>query len=393
MTEQTKIVELWRAGEAEGGQATGGQATGGEAATGAVLVTLVRAEGSSYRRPGARLLMAPGTVEHAGTLSGGCLEAEVIKKAPWMVRDGARVERYSMVFDDTAEIPFGLGCGGTVELLFESADAPEGRALLEAMEGSLAGREAVVVSFLPGGGRGLRRLIVGADGTVLFKSPALSDDKIACAQRLTPGEEYEGRFVERLTAPRKLFVFGAGDDARPVVELASAVGFAVTVADGRKQLARAERFPRARRVVALGEDPASGAAGLGIGPEDAVVLMTHSYEQDRALLAAMLPVGPRYLGLLGAKHRSSLLVSEAAAMLERTVAECCERLFAPVGMDLGGDGPEAIALAIVAEVHGVVHGRLGSSLRLSAEAVAEQVKKGGASKYLQVQCALDAVPA
>jgi xanthine/CO dehydrogenase XdhC/CoxF family maturation factor len=373
MMERRQIVELWRS-------------TRGAT----VLVTLVRAEGSSYRRPGARLLLAPEQALHAGTLSGGCLEAEVVKKAPWMVRDGARVERYSMMFDDTADIPFGLGCGGTVELLFEPADAPEGRALLEALEGSLAGRETTVVSFLPGGGRTLRRLIVDSAGTVVFKSAALSDEKIACAQRLTAGEVYDGRFVERLCAPHRLFVLGAGDDARPLVELATQVGFAVTVADGRPQLARRERFPRAESVVALGDDPARGCGRLGITPSDAVVLMTHSYDQDRALLVATLPLASRYLGLLGARHRSSLLVSEAAAMLGRTVAECCERLFAPVGMDLGGDGPEAIALAIVAEVHGVVHGRLGSSLRLSAEDVAEQVRKGGASRYLQAQCALEA---
>jgi xanthine dehydrogenase accessory factor len=377
MMERRQIVELWRAAAGKAGGQSG------------VLVTLVLAEGSSYRRPGARLLMLPNQASHAGTLSGGCLEAEVLRKAPWMVRAGAAVERYSMLFDDTAEIPFGLGCGGTVELLFESADAPEGRAVLEAMEAALDGRESTVVSFLPGGGRTLRRLIVDGDGAVVFKSAGLSDDKIACAQRLTPGEVYDGRFVERLEAPQRLFVMGAGEDAKPLVELAAAVGFAVTVADGRPQLARTERFPRAERVVALGDDGASER--LGISSEDAVVLMTHSYEQDRALLVAMLPVGLKYLGLLGARHRSSLLVSEAAAMLGRTVAECCERLFAPVGMDLGGDGPEAIALAIVAEVHGVCHGKLGSSLRLSAEDVAEQVRKGGASRYLQVQCGIEGV--
>ncbi len=377
MTERKQIVDLSRAANGVGN----------------VLVTLVQAEGSSYRRPGARLLMAPGQAAHAGTLSGGCLEAEVIKKAPWMVRDGAKIERYSMLFDDTADIPFGLGCGGTVDLLFEPVAAPEGHALLDAMEASLAGRESTVISFLPGGGRGLRRLILDAAGEVVFRSHALSDEKVSCAAKLTPGEVYEGRFVERLTAPPRLFVLGAGDDARPVVAMASMVGFAVTVADGRAQVARAERFPQAQRVVTLGEDISADFPNLGINAQDSVVLMTHSYEQDRALLVATLPIAPRYLGLLGARHRSSLLVSEAAAILGRSVAECCERLFAPVGMDLGGDGPEAIALAVVAEVHGVLHARLGNSLRLSPEDVAEQVRKGGASRYLQMQCALDGIVA
>ena len=96
MMESRQIVRLWQQAGAE------------------VLVTLVRAEGSSYRRPGARLLLSIGG-EHAGTISGGCLESEILRKAKWLVREGAAVERYSTMFDDTAEVPFGLGCGGVVD--------------------------------------------------------------------------------------------------------------------------------------------------------------------------------------------------------------------------------------------------------------------------------------
>ena len=123
-----------------------------------MLVTLVRVEGSSYRRPGAHLLIgADGG--YAGTISGGCLEAEVVRKAAWMVRDGAIVERYSTLFDDTAEIPFGLGCGGVVDLLLEPAETPECRALLEAMEASLGGDESSVATWLPEDGKPLRRAL------------------------------------------------------------------------------------------------------------------------------------------------------------------------------------------------------------------------------------------
>jgi xanthine/CO dehydrogenase XdhC/CoxF family maturation factor len=369
LTELRQILELW-------------PGAGGERA---VLVTLVRAEGSSYRRPGARMLVR-GDGRNAGTLSGGCLEAEVVRKAQWMVRNGARVERYSMLFDDTAEIPYGLGCGGTVDLLFEPVDAAEGAAVRDALEASLRGTVSRVVSFLPDERRGLRRLVLDDDGSVVFASAGLSEEKIGCARGLVPGESYEGRFVEEILAPHRLFVLGAGDDARPVVAMAASVGFAVTVADGRGQLARAERFPAAERVVVLGDRLGDE---LGITAADAVVVMTHSYEQDRAMLVATLPVRPRYLGLLGARHRSSLLVSEAASALGLSVAACCEGLFAPVGMDLGGDGPNAIALAIVSEIHAVMHGKLGNPLRLTAADVAEHVAKGGASRYLQSQCALE----
>jgi xanthine dehydrogenase accessory factor len=364
MMERRQIVRLWQTGAAS------------------VLVTLVRAEGSSYRQPGARLLIGANGA-YAGTISGGCLEAEVIRKALWKVREGAAVERYSTLFDDTAEIPFGLGCGGTVDLLMEPVESAECRALLAAVEASLRGESSRVVSFLPGDGRGLRRAVYAANGTVIFASEGLSETKLACARELVSGQKHEGRFVEDLRAPQRLFVLGAGDDAKPLVSMAALLGWSVTVADGRAQLAQKSRFPEAENVL-------STADPLEVRPEDAVVLMTHSYEQDRDLLVRVLPLGPRYLGLLGARHRSSLLVSEAAVLLGWSVAACCERMYAPVGLDLGGDGPEAIALAVIAEAQACCMGKLGVSRKLRPDDVAEQVAKGGASRYLQLQCALDA---
>ncbi len=367
MTERQQIVGLWRRGGTR------------------VLATLVRVEGSSYRQPGARLLLGESG-EYAGTISGGCLEGEVTRKASWKVREGAVLERYSTIFDDTDEIPFGLGCGGVVDLLLEPVETPECEALLAAMERSFSGEQATVVTWLPGEGRLLRRVVLGTDGEVIFASRDLSEKKLGCARDLLPGEAYEGRFVEKLLAPQRLFVLGAGDDARPLVTMATMMGWNVTVADGRAQLARSERFSGADRVVVLGGD---GLRDLGIRAEDAVVIMTHSYEQDRALLAELLPVAPRYLGLLGARHRSSLLVSEAAEIAGLSVEECCQRIWAPIGLDLGGDGPEAIALAVMAEAHAMCMGKMGSSRRLTAEDVSRYVSEGGVSRYLQRQCAVD----
>jgi xanthine dehydrogenase accessory factor len=341
MRERRRIVELWRRGDA------------------VALVTLVRVEGSSYRRVGARLLVA-GNGEYAGSISGGCLEAEVVRKAGWMVRGGAVVERYSTLFDDTAEIPYGLGCGGTVEVLVEPAGTAEFEGLMLALEASLEGVESRVVTWLPEEGRPLRR-VVGDEAT-------------------------EGGFEERVEAPQRLVVFGAGDDARPLVEMATLMGWNVVVVDGRAQWARAERFPQARRVVVA--EGFGELKALEIGARDAVVVMTHSYEQDRVWLAGALRCGPRYLGLLGARHRSALLVRETAALLGWSVERACDGLFAPVGLDLGGDGAEAIALAVVAEIQACCEGKLGSSRRMTAEMVEEQVARGGASQYLRAQCAL-----
>jgi xanthine/CO dehydrogenase XdhC/CoxF family maturation factor len=358
MRERRKIVEMGRRGDA------------------AAMVTLVRVEGSSYRRVGARMLVAANG-EYAGSISGGCLEAEVLRKAAWMVRGGALVERFSTLFDDTAEIPYGLGCGGTVDLLLEPAGTPEFAAVMEALEACVRGEVRRVAGQLPNEGRPLLRRVCDAGGKVLFESEGWGLDQVRAAEA----------FEEELLPPQRLLVLGAGDDAQPVVQMAGLLGWRVVVVDGRAQMARRQRFPEAEQVLVM-----SPQDGVEVQADDAVVVMTHSYEQDRDWLTAVLRQGPRYLGLLGARHRSALLVSEAAALLGWSVAEVCERLSAPVGLDLGGDGAEAIALAIVAEIHAACEGRLGaarmSSGRMTPATVAEQIEKGGASRYLQTQCAL-----
>jgi xanthine dehydrogenase accessory factor len=352
MLERRKIVEMWQHGEA------------------VALATLVRIEGSSYRRVGARLLIG---IEGAyvGSISGGCLEAEVVRKAPWIARNGAVVERYSTLFDDTAEVPYGLGCGGTIDLLIEPAGTKEFEALMQSLQASLRGQEFRVVTQLPETTQALRRCVLDTNGNHFFRSAEGVVD---------PSMPH---FEERLEAPQRLLVFGAGNDAQPLVKMAALLGWTVVVVDGRAQSATIERFPEASRVVC-----ATSINGLEVRGNDAVVVMTHSYEQDRSWLSQLLPLAPRYLGLLGARHRSALLVSEAAAILAWSVSRACEGLFAPVGLDLGGDGAEAIALAVVAEMQACCEGKLGVSRRMTAELVAEQIDKSGSSRYLQTQCAL-----
>ena len=352
MIERRRIVEMWQRGEAT------------------ALASLVRVEGSSYRSEGARLLVgADGS--SAGSISGGCLEAEIVRKAQWLTRTGATVQRYSTLFDDTAEIPYGLGCGGTVHVLLEPADTPEFQALMLAFEASLRGEPLHVTSWLPDGDAPLRRVVNDATGRVVFRS-----------EQGAPLAE-EASYTEKLTSPQRLFLFGAGEDARPMARLAALLGWSVYVQDGRAQWARPERFPEAQAVVA---SPELGA--LRPGREDAVILMTHSYEADRDWLQQVLPCAPRYLGLLGSRHRSALLVSEAAAALGWTVAQACEHMFSPVGLDLGGDGAEAIALSAIAEIQACTQGKLPHSRRMTPDTIAEQIQAGGASRYLQAQCAL-----
>src|SRR6185437_5334159 len=165
MADRRRIIRQWRDGAAS------------------VLVTLVRAEGSSYRRPGAHLLIGPDG-ECSGSISGGCLEAEIVRKAAWMVHNGAIVERYSTLFDDTADIPYGLGCGGIVDLLLEPAGTPECRALLTAMEASLTGSASHIATWMPQKRAPLRRAIFELGGSVIFASETLSEKDIETARAL-----------------------------------------------------------------------------------------------------------------------------------------------------------------------------------------------------------------
>jgi xanthine/CO dehydrogenase XdhC/CoxF family maturation factor len=246
-------------------------------------------------------------------------------------------------------------------------NTPEAQALLAAMRDSLNGLRRNVVTWLPDSTRPLRRTVYDDSGHTLFAS----------------SEQRTGNdiFDEWLEPPQKIFIFGAGDDAQPMTKLAALLGWQITVVDRRSQLARRERFPDSDQVLAVDALPNNM-----ISSDDAVILMTHSYEQDRAWLTALLSYQPRYLGILGSRHRSSLLVSEAAAACGWTLDRACQNLFAPVGLDLGGDGAEAIALATIAEIHACCEGKLGHSRRMTPAVISEQVALGGSSRYLQ--CAL-----
>ena len=328
-----------------------------------VLFSLVSVRGSSYRRAGARLLALPDG-RAAGTLSGGCLEAELLRRAAWFIRDGARVEHFSTAFDDTAEIPYGLGCGGEVDLLAEPAGSPEATALIDALHATLQGEHRTIATLLPRDGQPLERFVMDAHGDVLFASDSIATEDIVDFRKIALRAQHgsmDGRmFSERIDPAQRLVIFGAGEDARPLAQLAHAMGWAVAVVDSRADRAAASRFPSAEQVIA-----AANAASLPVRENDAVVLMTHSYEQDRRLLAELLPLRPRYLGVLGARHRSALLLSEAAEMAQLPLSLAVERTHAPIGLELGGDGPEAVALAIVAQLqHALSH--ISGGLRAAA---------------------------
>jgi len=337
MSELKQILDLWK--------------SAGARKEDVCLASVVAIEGSAYRRPGARMLLT-SSGQRAGTVSGGCLEAEIAKKAWWLTERGASVQRYSSFFDDDGDMPYGLGCGGTVIVLLERGE-PAGR-VLEALRRSVEVRtESVIVTDTnpehPG-----TALILNEGGDLVFARPGQDAPPAALAHevaRTGVSHHAPGVFAEFVAPPPALVIFGAGDDAQPLAAFAAALGWHITIADGRANLARAERFPDAARVGGLDE------ALAGIGAETAAVIMTHSYEQDRKALGALLGREMKYTGILGPRRRTERLVSEVAPGLGLTAEECMARLHTPVGLDLGGHSPAAIALSIAAELQAVFSGR------------------------------------
>ncbi|MBI3886741.1 MAG: XdhC family protein [Opitutae bacterium] len=314
----------------------------------AVLATLVSVAGSSYRRPGARLLLlADGT--RVGSISGGCLEDDVIARARQVLATG-RAE--TVVYDTTTENDLvwgtGLGCHGVVRVFIEPlAAAPAWAAVVR--ENLAAGRETELEIVHTGEATGTRLAgwSRGAPAPDLGRDAAGAPHPHKATERASATGGI-GIFRERIPPPTRLAIFGAGDDARPLVRFAKELGWHVTVADSRPAYVTAARFPEADELATFREGELGAATALA--PRALAVVMTHRYRDDMPLLRALLPQPLAYLGLLGPKQRAERILATLAGEGLALTPEMRARLHAPVGLDLGATTPEAVALAILAEM-------------------------------------------
>jgi xanthine dehydrogenase accessory factor len=347
-----------------------------------VLATIVAVEGPSYRKPGARMLIAQDG-RRAGTVSGGCLEAEVVQRAWWLTETRSVVERYSTAEDD-GDMPYGSGCGGVVFLLLErrTTAAP----LLSALEAAFNARTSLAIATVLEGPNigyrvfaGLTRNPVESPFAHNADDPELRDmAELALSrsrsfdQKAAIGGVDTRIWVDYRPARPGLWIFGAGDDAKPLLQFARALGWFVAVADGRSHLATRARFPAADLVLALpiAELPEAASAHFDLHTTDAAVVMTHSFEQDSRILASLLcsRVPLAYLGVLGPQRRTRELLTEAARLLHLTQPEgraedWLSQLHAPTGIDLGAETPATIALSILSEIQQTLAAATGQPLR------------------------------
>jgi len=364
MREARDILDAWDAIRGRGGRA--------------VLATIVEVSGSTYRRPGARMLLGDDG-SAVGLLSGGCLEGDLAERARAVLDRGeATTVVYDMTGRDELVWGLGLGCAGKVHVLLEPLPAPSAPDVPELLRRAVERREAVSLatvyrSSAPAGAPVGARIAPGSGSTGDEEldsrlSAELPAPRTVVRRYATAAGDYDV-LLESIPPPLPLLILGGGPDALPLVRLARELGWHVTVVDHRPSFARAANFPFADRVVR--SDRENPLGGLPLDEATVAVVMTHQFLHDVELLQRLLASPVRYIGLLGPRARAEQLV---AALGERGIAPPSERLecvFGPVGLDLGAETPEEIALSIAAEIRAVLGGRRGGFLRQRDEPLHE----------------------
>ncbi len=350
-----------------------------------VLATVVDVRGSSYRLPGARMLIDENG-NSLGTISGGCLEVDVLERARKVLQTKIpQILTYDTRDDENSLFGLQMGCNGVIRVLLESG---RDNRLLNFVESCFSQRQigvaATLISVpenfpLPLGTRyffGDKNCDEKDFSKLKFsnelKSAArqvLESKRSQCEIFETPNGEIEF-FVELIAPPVALFVFGAGFDARPVADFAKDLGWRVSVIDHRSLFANKKRFSAADEILVLAPENLPG--NLTLDENSAAVIMTHNYTRDRTILRFLLESKARYVGALGPKRRTEKLLEELKAEGTNFSAEQLKKLFAPVGLDIGANAPEAIALSIIAEVQSVLNNREGGFLRRRESSIYER---------------------
>ena len=364
MRELLDQVRAWQAEGAELGRAV-----------------VVRTFGSAPRPEGANLVVtADGRL--AGSVSGGCVEGAAFEEIQRARADGVdRVIRYGISDEQAWDV--GLACGGTIDVLVEPLVRPE---VVEAAAGR--GGVAVVVPLpadAPPPGFGPHAPGAGAPPAAAF---TVAEDGIATGSTGSPEAdaaivrasrdvlarggsatvEAAGRqfFVEGFAAAPRLVIVGAVQVAMPLVRLARELGYATVVVDGRAAFATRERFPDVDRLVVGWPDEV--ADEIGLGPADAVAVLTHDVKFDEPAIVEGLRRGCRYVGAIGSRKTQA---DRRARLLAAGLREAdLDRLRGPIGLDLGGRGPAETALAIMAEVIAERFGGSGAPMRTKAAGAA-----------------------
>jgi xanthine/CO dehydrogenase XdhC/CoxF family maturation factor len=331
----------------------------------------VATAGSTYRKPGAMMLIAADS-SYRGLISGGCLEADLASHAEQVFADGkTREVCYDMSEGDDFAWGLGLGCDGVIHLMLQRLDGSTGFGFLETLDQAWKAKRSGLLSLVtsssdPAYAAGDLALNCGTGlstgNPLLLKSTQTHEGAL-----FSGGHDMSRRYwqdcietgsgrVELLLTPimppPNILICGAGHDAVPVARLATEMGWNCIIADHRPGFARADRFPDACEVRVM--QPSELGQYIPLSQVDAVILMTHHLGHDRAYLSQVVAASLPYIGLLGPRARRDRLLGEIGAQ--------GVHVHGPAGLDIGAEMPESIALAIVAEIHAFLNQRDGCML-------------------------------
>lgn len=335
------------------------------------LVTVVRVDGSSYRRPGARMLVTDDRIV-TGAISGGCLEGDALQKAQFaMFQQKNKLEIYDTTDDGNNRLGIQLGCNGIVYILFEPIDIRDPNNPVNLLRKISAQRkDAVLVTLFNENRTAIQSGTIGffSTGQNYFLNEEVRSLKSTCIKSLENKYSFvqniggKGEVLFQFVPPAvHLVIVGAGNDAQSLVGIASFMGWQITVIDGRPDYATKERFSWANKVIV--SRPAEILSGFDSDRHTAIVLMTHNYNYDLAVLGKIIHTDCSYIGLLGPKKKLHKMLDELKEKEIRADDVTLQKIYGPVGLDIGAETAEEIAVSIIAEIKAVFSGRKGSFLK------------------------------
>lgn len=357
----------------------------------AAVATVVKVRGSSYRSPGARMLITDDG-RWVGSISGGCLEGDALRKARQVMADSKPLTvTYDTSEESNQNLGIGLGCNGIIDVLIEPV-MQDGQPIDLFRTITTTKTTMGLATVFAGGNVGEKLLI--ADGQMVrsFSDPALasivSRDLIELFEHrqseartfFVNGKEV-GVFLELIQPAVSLIIFGGGFDARPVSHLAKSLGWDVQVTDECAAHIAPLFFPNADKLSLC--DRKFVDRDFNITPFTACVLMSHNYDYDRDVLRKLIVTEAPYIGILGPRKRFDKMQDEFSREGIEISKEVLHRIHSPIGLDIGAETPDEIAVSIVAEVQGKFANRSGGFLKYRPGPI-HQRQNGGDQVFKQI---------
>jgi xanthine/CO dehydrogenase XdhC/CoxF family maturation factor len=347
------------------------------------LATVVHVEGSSYRRPGARMLIEDDG-QLTGAISGGCLEGDALRKALMVMSEKrSKLVTYDTMDDDDAKFGVGLGCNGIIQVLIEPINDVDSNHPIHYLKLVDEKRQtSVLITLFSLQDKKATQygtcLLLKEDGNVIEHTPVLKDILLADASEALSTQTSSFRnyisndhdltaFIEVIKPPVSVIVIGAGNDVMPLVSMADILGWETTVIDGRANYAKKERFASACQV--LVSKPEKALEQITVDEHTVFLLMTHNYNYDKAMLVQLLQKNVPYIGMLGPKKKRERILNELKDEGISFTGQQLSVLHSPVGLDIGAETSEEIALSILSEIKAMFANKDVQSLRKINEVI------------------------